>query len=146
LTFFLLFGLLQPLESRQKPGGFRPAINHGANSLEIASAWERQEPPAACRSCPRRNSLSGPSGHAPLVSAVVSPPARSRPFFRLYQSYITSATTKWEKWKNAQLQPEVAPQVSHLQQAPLRIKVNWPHSVQGSPSYPFKRARRILSS
>lgn len=34
----------------------------------------------------------------------------------------------------AQLQPDVAPQVSHLQQAPLRTKVSWPHSLHGSPS------------
>ena len=31
-------------------------------------------------------------------------------------------------------QPDEAPQVSHLQHEPLRISVNWPHSVQGSPS------------
>jgi hypothetical protein len=30
--------------------------------------------------------------------------------------------------------PEVAPQVSHLRQVPLRIKVKLPHSSQLSPS------------
>ena len=39
-----------------------------------------------------------------------------------------------------QLQPEVAPQVSHLQHDPLRTSVSWPQSEQGSPSYPFMRA------
>ncbi len=34
----------------------------------------------------------------------------------------------------AQLQPEVAPQVSHFMQAPLRTRVSWPHSLHGSPS------------
>src|SRR3954454_20472739 len=40
----------------------------------------------------------------------------------------------------AQLHPDVAPQVSHLQHAPLRTSVNCPHSGHGSPSYPFSRA------
>jgi hypothetical protein len=33
-----------------------------------------------------------------------------------------------------QLHPLVAPQVSHLQQAPLRTSVSAPHSEHGSPS------------
>jgi hypothetical protein len=32
-----------------------------------------------------------------------------------------------------QLQPVVAPQVWHFMQAPLRTRVRWPHSGQGSP-------------
>ena len=31
-------------------------------------------------------------------------------------------------------QPLVAPHEMHLRQVPLRTMVNWPHSVQGSPS------------
>jgi len=34
----------------------------------------------------------------------------------------------------AQLQPELAPQVSHLQQAPLRTRVKWLQVGHGSPS------------
>jgi Domain of unknown function (DUF5615) len=33
-----------------------------------------------------------------------------------------------------QLHPDVAPHVSHLQHAPLRINVSCPHSLHGSPS------------
>ena len=33
-----------------------------------------------------------------------------------------------------QEQPEVAPQVSHFRQVPLRTIVNWPHSPHISPS------------
>ena len=33
-----------------------------------------------------------------------------------------------------QLQPLVAPQVSHLRHVPLRTMVNWPHSEHISPS------------
>ena len=36
--------------------------------------------------------------------------------------------------RTVQLQPELAPQVSHLAQAPERTRVSWPHSEQGSPS------------
>src|SRR5581483_6111005 len=46
----------------------------------------------------------------------------------------------------AQLHPEVAPHVSHLQHAPLRTRVSCPHSLHGSPSYPLSRARRIFSA
>src|SRR5262245_40818381 len=42
-------------------------------------------------------------------------------------------------------QPLVAPQEMHFRQVPLRTMVNWPHSVQGSPSYPLMRAWRIIS-
>ena len=34
----------------------------------------------------------------------------------------------------AQEQPVVAPQVRHFRQVPLRTRVRWPHTVQGSPS------------
>src|SRR5262245_22398337 len=39
-----------------------------------------------------------------------------------------------------QEQPEVDPQLTHLVQVPERTMVNWPHSPQGSPSYPLERA------
>src|SRR5271163_625384 len=44
-----------------------------------------------------------------------------------------------------QLHPEVAPQVLHFMQVPLRTRVKLPHSPQESPSYPLSRAALICS-
>src|SRR5437762_4451015 len=53
---------------------------------------------------------------------------------RLQQARAQIAHFSTVRGQPSQLHPEVAPQVSHLQQAPLRTSVNWPHSTHGSPS------------
>src|SRR5262249_23470851 len=88
----------------------------------------------AWRPAPRLSWLA--SGTSPTSPAS---PGDDRPLFRLYQSYARTATAfpifrRGQGPTGPQLHPEVAPQVSHLQQAPLRTSVSWPHSEHGSPS------------
>jgi hypothetical protein len=134
--FFSLLSL-ESLDRGEEPRRIRLAIDHGECSFRtvrvlssprlprstvIAAGGRAETPPRLSILCRRYGRMSRESRHNPVIFARgTGRPVSSSAYDAVR---ISEFSRQLESDDRFQLQPDVAPQVSHLEQAPLRTRVS----------------------